>query len=139
MCQKDWETSKKFHGYLVGLYADYDPDKLLPFLKASDHYPIQRALETCNNHVRTTELVDERIFILARMSNTREALRLITSEKYDIHKAVEFCKEYDDVDLWHDLIDFSIDKPYFIQVLLQNIGKDLFFIVLNLYFVGLFS
>ena len=92
LCQKDWEISKKFHGYLVGLYADYDPDKLLPFLKASDHYPIQRALETCNNHVRTTELVDERIFILARMSNTREALRLITSEKYDIHKAVDFCK-----------------------------------------------
>ena len=26
------------------------------------------------------------------MSNTREALRLITSENYDIHKAVEFCK-----------------------------------------------
>ena len=26
------------------------------------------------------------------MDNTREALRLITSENYDIHKAVEFCK-----------------------------------------------
>ena len=47
-------------------------------------------LETCTNHVR--ELVDERIYILARMSNTKEALRLITMEKYDIHKAVEFCK-----------------------------------------------
>ena len=46
--------------------------------------------ETCTNHVR--ELVDERIYILARMSNTKEALRLITMEKYDIHKAVEFCK-----------------------------------------------
>ena len=31
-------------------------------------------------------------------------------------------KEYDDVDLWHDLIDFSIDKPYFVHVLLHNIG-----------------
>ena len=36
----------------------------MPFLEASDHYPIQEALETCTNHVR--ELVDERIFILAR-------------------------------------------------------------------------
>ena len=36
--------------------------------------------------------MDERIFILARMDNTREALRLITDENYDIHKAVEFCK-----------------------------------------------
>ena len=51
---------------------------------------LQEALDTCTKHVR--ELVDERIYILARMSNTREALRLITSENYDIHKAVEFCK-----------------------------------------------
>jgi len=120
LCQKDWDTSKKFHIYLVELYADYNPEKLLQFLKSSDHYPIQEALDTCTKHVR--ELVDERIYILARMSNTREALRLITSENYDIHKAVEFCKEYDDVDLWHDLIDFSIDKPYFVHVLLHNIG-----------------
>ena len=90
LTQKYWESSKKFHGYLVGLYADYDPDKLLPFLKRSDDYPIQEALEICNNHVR--ELIDERIYILARMSNTREALRLITSEKLDIHEAVDFCK-----------------------------------------------
>ena len=26
------------------------------------------------------------------------------------------------MDLWHDLIDFSIDKPYFVHVLLHNIG-----------------
>ena len=31
-------------------------------------------------------------------------------------------QEYDDVDLWHDLIDFSINKPYFVHVLLHNIG-----------------
>ena len=41
LCQKDWETSKKFHGFLVGLYADYAPEKLLRFLKNSDNYPIQ--------------------------------------------------------------------------------------------------
>ena len=41
LCQKDWDTSKKFHIYLVELYADYNPEKLLQFLKSSDHYPIQ--------------------------------------------------------------------------------------------------
>ena len=92
LCQKDWETSKKFHEYLVELYADYDPNKLLQFLKSSDRYNIQLALDTCTNHIRGRELVDERIYILARMSNTHEALRLITSELYDIHKAVEFCQ-----------------------------------------------
>ena len=104
------------------LYADYDPNKLLQFLKSSDRYNIQLALDTCTNHIRGHELVDERIYILARMSNTHEALRLITSELYDIHKAVEFCQEYDDLELWHDLIDFSIDKPYFVHVLMKNIG-----------------
>ena len=54
LSQKDWESSKKFHGYIVGLYADYDPDKLLPFLKASDHYPIQEALGTSINNVMDT-------------------------------------------------------------------------------------
>jgi hypothetical protein len=37
----NYEASKKYHGYLVGLYADYSPDKLMSFLKSSDHYPIQ--------------------------------------------------------------------------------------------------
>ena len=40
LCTKDWETSKKFHAHMVALYADYNREKLLPFLKASDAYPI---------------------------------------------------------------------------------------------------
>ena len=56
------------------------------------------------------------------MGNARFALELITIELSDIHKAVDFCKKHDDVDLWNDLIDYSLDKPYFINVLLHNIG-----------------
>ena len=40
----------------------------------------------------------------------------------DIGRAVEFCKEHDDEELWTALIDYSIDKPYFVHVLLHNIG-----------------
>ena len=40
----------------------------------------------------------------------------------DIGRAVEFCKEHDDEELWTSLIDYSIDKPYFVHVLLHNIG-----------------
>ena len=36
--------------------------------------------------------------------------------------AVDFCKEHDDVTLWNDLIDHSLDKPIFVNVLLHNIG-----------------
>ncbi len=56
------------------------------------------------------------------MGNTREALFLITDSLLDIHKAVDFCKEHDEADLWKELIDRSIDKPYFVNVLLHNIG-----------------
>ena len=35
---------------------------------------------------------------------------------------MEFCKEHDDEELWTSLIDYSIDKPYFVHVLLHNIG-----------------
>ena len=56
------------------------------------------------------------------MSCNREALKIITSEKFDIHEAITFCKERDDQELWEDLINVSIDKPYFVHVLLHNIG-----------------
>ena len=33
----------------------------------------------------------------------------------DIHRAVEFCKEHDDEELWTALIDSSIKMPYFVR------------------------
>ncbi|XP_040569809.1 vacuolar protein sorting-associated protein 41 homolog [Lepeophtheirus salmonis] len=115
---KDNPLSWNFHGDLVVLYADFDPGKLLNFLQNSDHYPIQKALEVCE--VRA--LTSERIYILARMGNMQLALRLIIIELADIHEAVSFCKKYDDPELWNYLIQLSLDKPYFINVLLHNIG-----------------
>ena len=80
--------------------------------------PRQRALDICDER----HLTEAKIFILARMGNTTEALQLITGELNDIGRAVEFCKEHDDEDMWESLIDYSIDKPYFVHVLLHNIG-----------------
>ena len=73
LVKRDWDASKAFHNLLVQLYADYDTDKLLPFLQKSDHYKIQDALETAETH----GLIQEKIFILARMGNTSEALNII--------------------------------------------------------------
>ena len=42
-------------------------------------------------------------------------------ELSDIEQAVEFCKEHDDAELWNVLINYSLDKPYFIHYLLNNI------------------
>ena len=45
------------------------------------------------------------------MGNTKQALRLITEELKDVEQAIIFAKEHDDVELWQDLIDYSMDKP----------------------------
>ena len=51
------------------------------------------------------------ILYAGRMGNTKQALALITNEMRDVDKAIDFCKEHDDSELWEDLINYSMDKP----------------------------
>lgn len=46
-----------YHGKLVKLYAVFARDKLLPFLRRSDHYPIQEALDICQREKYYPEMV----------------------------------------------------------------------------------
>ncbi len=63
--QKDpKEGSRKFHGLLVGLYAEFAKEKLLSFLRSSDHYPIQEALATCQR----LGFIPEMIFLLGSLA-----------------------------------------------------------------------
>lgn len=112
------EASRKYHGLLVNLYAEFSPEKLLPFLRCSDQYPIQEALNICQERFFYPEMV----YLLGRIGNTKEALILIMQELGDIDRAINFCKEHDDTDLWEDLIKYSLKKPEFITFLLQKIG-----------------
>ncbi|XP_035706233.1 vacuolar protein sorting-associated protein 41 homolog isoform X2 [Folsomia candida] len=112
------DMKPEFNGMMVSLYADYGPSYLLQFLKSSDSYPIQEALDICKQR----KLYAEMIFLLGRMGNTKEALRLIIYVLDDIYQAIDFCKEHDDTELWEDLINFSLDKPSYITILLCNIG-----------------
>ncbi|XP_050315516.1 vacuolar protein sorting-associated protein 41 homolog [Anthonomus grandis grandis] len=109
----------KYHKELVELYAIFDRQKLLPFLKRSAHYPIQEALDICQKKKYYPEMV----FLLGRIGDTKEALDLIINELKDMQYAISFCHEHDDSDLWDDLINHCIDKPEFITFLLQSIGN----------------
>ena len=111
----------KHHGTLVRLYATYAPGKLLRFLTTSDEYPMKEALE----ETTMRGMVPERIYLLGRMGNTKAALELIMTELVDVEQAVTFCKEHDEAELWDDLINYSMDKPSFISVLLNNIGTHI--------------
>ncbi|KAI4454815.1 vacuolar protein sorting vps41 [Holotrichia oblita] len=111
--------SGQYHGHLVKLYSIYDRDKLLPFLNKSDHYPIQEALDIC----RRAKFYPEMVHLLDRIGDTKEALGLIMNELKDMQKAILFCQEHNDADLWNDLIQHSINKPECITFLLRNIGN----------------
>jgi hypothetical protein len=118
---RDPELCSQHHGLLVELYASHAPERLLPFLRTSDNYSLEKALEIC----RQKKLVSEMVFLLGRIGNTKEALHYITEELNDIDRAIEFCKEHADKDLWNDLIDLSIKKPQFLRALINNIGTHI--------------
>ncbi|CAG9814950.1 unnamed protein product [Phaedon cochleariae] len=107
-----------YHKELVKLYAIFAREKLLPFLKKSDHYPIQEALDICQRGKYYKEMV----YLLGRIGDTKEALELIINELKDKEHAISFCQEHDDPDLWNDLINHCVNKPDFITFLLQSIG-----------------
>lgn len=101
------DTKGQNHGRLVRLYGIFDRAKLLPFLKRSDHYPIQEALDICQREKYYPEMV----YLLGRIGDTKEALELIITKLKDMQQAISFCQEQNDPDLWNDLINHSLNKP----------------------------
>ncbi|XP_075068680.1 vacuolar protein sorting-associated protein 41 homolog [Mixophyes fleayi] len=116
--KRDHHKGQKYHEKQISLYAEYDRPNLLPFLRDSTHCPLEKALEICQQR----NFVEETVFLLSRMGNSRRALQMIMEELHNVDKAIEFAKEQDDAELWEDLILYSIDKPPFITGLLNNIG-----------------
>lgn len=57
----------------MNLYATFDRKKLQPFLRKSNNYPIQEALEVCKRNLFYPEMV----YLLGQMGNTSEALNII--------------------------------------------------------------
>lgn len=109
----------RYHGKLVRLYAKYAREKLLPFLKCSDNYPIQEALDVCQSN----EFYPETVFLLGRMGNTKDALHIIIEKLNDINQAINFCQEHNDKELWTDLIKQTVHKPEYVTLLLKRIGN----------------
>ncbi|XP_063778599.1 vacuolar protein sorting-associated protein 41 homolog isoform X1 [Pseudophryne corroboree] len=116
--KRDHHKGQKYHEKQISLYAEYDRPNLLPFLRDSTHCPLEKALEICHQR----NFVEETVYLLSRMGNSRKALQMIMEELHNVDKAIEFAKEQDDAELWEDLILYSIDKPPFITGLLNNIG-----------------
>ncbi|XP_003382724.1 PREDICTED: vacuolar protein sorting-associated protein 41 homolog [Amphimedon queenslandica] len=118
---RDPKAGSEYHERQVQLYADYNRKKLLPFLRACNDIPLKKALDVCTNR----SLYEAMVFLLDRMGNPKEALRLIVSKLHDVDQAILFVREKDDEELWDTLIQLSRDLPDFITGLLQNAGTHI--------------
>jgi len=89
---------------------------LLPFLRSSHYYSLDKAYEVCTQR----GLTRERVFILGRMGNSRDALALIINELKDIQQAVSFVQSQADEELWEELITQSMHNPDMVSSLLEH-------------------
>ncbi|CAL0324194.1 unnamed protein product [Lupinus luteus] len=109
-------AGKDFHDMQVELYADYDPKMLLPFLRSSQHYTLEKAYEICIRR----DLMREQVFLLGRMGNSKQALAVIINKLGDIEEAVEFVTMQHDDELWEELIKQCLHKPEMVGILLEH-------------------
>ena len=118
---KNPRLSEDFHADQVELYAEYDRKGLLHFLRSSNSYPLEKAQKICVQR----DFHEEQVYLLGRMGNLKQALRLIITKLGKVEKAIDFATEHNDEELWEDLITYSVDKPPFITGLLCSIGTHI--------------
>ncbi|KAJ3216670.1 Vacuolar protein sorting-associated protein 41 [Clydaea vesicula] len=116
--KKEIQDGLDYHNLQTKLYAEYDYPRLMDFLRTSSSYSIQEAFEICESR----DLVPEMVFLLGKMGNNRKALMLIIDRLGDVNRAMEFCKDQNDEELWEDLLRYAMDKPRFIIGMLENLG-----------------
>ncbi|PIO74484.1 hypothetical protein TELCIR_03503 [Teladorsagia circumcincta] len=110
----------EFADQAVRLYAEYDRKKLMPFLRKNENYQINRALEVC----RQKNFVEEMILLLGKSGNHVDALDLMVRKYNQLDKAVEYCQEHDDPDLWTRLIEEVMKTPSHVAQLLHHTGSN---------------
>ncbi|KAJ6837104.1 vacuolar protein sorting-associated protein 41-like protein isoform X2 [Iris pallida] len=114
--EADANAGKEFHDLQVELYAEYNQQMLLPFLRSSQHYRLEKAYEICVKK----DLLGEQVFILGRMGNTKKALAILINKLEDIEEALEFVSMQHDDDLWQELIKQCLRKPEMVGMLLEH-------------------
>jgi len=102
----------------VHLFALYDRELLMDFLKSSTYYTFEKATTECEE----LDYIPELVYLYSKTGQTKRALYLIIDRLADVSQAISFAKEQDDTDLWEDLLDYSMDKPRFIRGLLEEVG-----------------
>lgn len=110
---------EQFGDLAVQLFAEYDRELLMTFLRSSTSYTYETASRICEERHYIPELV----YLLGKIGQTKRALFLIIGQLGDVSQAIAFAKE--NPDLWDDLLDYAMDKPSFIRGLLAEVGTSI--------------
>ncbi|CAM1504063.1 Fc.00g016540.m01.CDS01 [Cosmosporella sp. VM-42] len=108
----------EFADLAVHLFATYDRKLLMQFLKSSESYNFEKAVQECE----IFSYYDELVYLYSKTGQMKRALYLIIDRLKNVRKAIEFAKEQDDPELWENLLEYSMDKPSFIRGLLEQVG-----------------
>ena len=111
----------EFADLAVQLFAEFDRGLLMDFLRVSTSYTFEKAAQECEGHNYIPELV----YLYSKTGQMKRALYLIIDRLGDVSQAIAFAKEQGDPDLWEDLLNYSMDKPQFIQGLLEEVGTSI--------------
>lgn len=103
----------------VSLYAEYAPEKLLQFLKESNSYSLDNALEELSRFGEN-KFAKERVYILSRMGDLTTAMDIIIYEMDQVNEAIQFCKEHDDPSLWNRLLSYAENDGRILVALLYD-------------------
>ncbi|VIO99680.1 Vacuolar assembly protein VPS41 homolog, putative [Brugia malayi] len=110
---------EEFIDFAIKLYAENEPQLLLPFLRKTAIYDIAKAIDICEKK----QYINEMVYLLGRSGNRMKALDLLVNKLGRIDSAIDFCRENDDSDLWNSLVDAAVKRPDHIMELLNTAGK----------------
>jgi hypothetical protein len=119
--QLDQFSSKEFGDLQVRLYAEFDRPKLKTFIQKNNNYNFGLAVEICEEN----DYIEELVYLLGKVGQNKRALNLIIEKLNDPKQAIEFAAAQNDVELWEDLVNYSMDKPKFVRMLLQQGGSSI--------------
>jgi vacuolar protein sorting-associated protein 41 len=121
--RQDPERASQYHNLLVQLLVDCGrPGALYAFLKTSTHFSLDAALTLMGGRKGTTEGIfgRERVHVLATMGDLNAAMDILLKELQDVHSAIDFASEHEDVSLWDRLIEHARGNAATLSALLDS-------------------
>ncbi|CAN3374575.1 hypothetical protein DIURU_001026 [Diutina rugosa] len=118
----DEYTASKFGNDMVKMLVEFRRSLLLPFLTKHDaNYDLDFALKLCEQ----AGYVEEQVYLLGKVGNSKQAMHLIISDLNDPKMALDFAKQQQDRECWNLLLTASVDerdggRPSFIKALIEG-------------------